>query len=125
MTDYITKAKRAAVARVREILARPDAEHRDFRGVDDFDPWDIFPALYGTYDRAFDICAIDVLCEVRDVTRRRDDLAADMIREMLCTSNLCEYGTSPRYCFPTMEFKEILPELIARWQAFSQAEWEG
>lgn len=125
MTSRITELNRAAVAQVREILDRPDAEAFDIRGIDDFDPWDIFPALYGTYCSTFDECAIDVLCEIRDGQRRREDLAADMLREMLCTANLCEYGTSPRTCFPTMEFREILPELIERWQAFSKASWES
>jgi hypothetical protein len=113
-----------AAARVREILDRPNAECRDFRSCDDFDPWDIFPAIYGSYDSAFDDCAIAVLCEIRDGRRRREDLAADMVREMLCVANLCDYGTSPRHCFPTSEFKALLPELIERWQAYSKQSWE-
>lgn len=125
MTCRITELNRAAAARVREILDRPDAEARDIGSVDDFDPWDIFPALYGTYCSSFDHCAIDVLCDIRDGQRRRDDLAADMLREMLCTADLCDYGTSPRTCFPTMEFQEILPELIERWRAFARANWEA
>lgn len=122
--DRLGKLNRAAAARVREILDRPDPDHRELRSCDDFDPWDIFPSLYGSYDSAFDECAIEVLCEIRDGRRQRQDLAADMIREMLCTADLCDYGTSPRHCFPTVEFRALLPELINRWQAYSKLSWE-
>jgi|GEM_PF-1242339 len=121
--DRIGRLNRTAAAHVREILDRPDAEHRELQSCDDFDPWDIFPSLYGSYDSRFDECAIEVLCELRDGGRAREDLAADMIREMLCTTDLCEYGTSPRHCFPTIEFKALLPELIERWRAYSKKQW--
>lgn len=123
MTHRIAKLNTDAAAKVREVLDRPD-ECRELMSVHDFNPWDIFPSLYGSYDSAFDQCAIDVLCEIRDKKRVRDDLAADMIREMLCTSDLCEYGTSPRFCFPTADFQALLPELIARWKAYSKRQWE-
>lgn len=122
--DRVVELQRTAAAEVREILARPDAQHRDLRSCDDFDPWDILPSLYGSYDSRFDDCVIDVLCELRDRTRRRDDLAADMIREMLCSADLCDYGTSPRHCFATAEFRELLPELIERWRAYAKQQWE-
>lgn len=122
--DRVTELQRAAAAEVREVLARPDAQHRELRSCDDFDPWDILPSLYGSYDSRFDDCVIDVLCELRDRTRRRDDLAADMIREMLCSADLCDYGTSPRHCFATVEFRELLPELIERWRAYAKQQWE-
>lgn len=115
---------RAAAAKVREILDRPHAESRDMQSCYDFDPWDIFPSLYGSYDSAFDDCAIEVLTEILDGERRREDLAADMLREMLCVADLCEYGTSPRHCWATFEFKALLPELISRWQAYSKQQWE-
>lgn len=119
---YIQRQK-AATLRVRQILDCSDAEDADFRGCDDFNPWNIFQSLYGTYSDDFDQCAIDVLCDIRDGQRRRVDLAAEMFREMLCTADLCDYGTSPRGCYPTIEFREILPELIERWKAFSRASW--
>ena len=120
----LAQIEQKATAKVREILDRPDASHRDLRFSDDFDPWDIFPALYGSYDSAFDDCALDVLCELQEGERRREDLAADMIREMLCTADLCEYGTSPRTCWPTPSFKALLPELIQRWRAYAKQSWK-
>lgn len=122
----IAEIDKAAADKVREILDRPMPENRDMLGVfGDFDPWDIFPSLYGSYDSGFDECVIEVLTEVLCGNRVRQDLAADMVREMLCTANLCEYGTSPRHCFPTQYFKELLPELIQKWQAYSLLAWGG
>lgn len=79
MSNHIHQLNHAAAARVCEILGRPD-ESRELQSVDDFDPWDIFPSLY---------------------------------------------GISPRHCFPTSEFKALLPELIERWRAWSNRQWEG
>jgi hypothetical protein len=124
MTDWIRQKHDAAAERVRKALALPDPEHKDDIGdIDFFDPWELFPCLYGVYSGAFDACAIDVLCEIRDGARNRDDLGADMFREMLCTADLCEYGTSPRVCFPTQQFKVHLPELIQRWRGYAQLKW--
>ena len=122
--SVVDQIERGAAAKVREILSRPDPDHRDLRSCDDFNPWDIFPVLYGSYDSAFDRCALEVLYDLRDGERRRDDLGADMLREMLCTASLCDYGTSPRWCWPTADFKSLLPKLIERWQAYYRAEWE-
>jgi hypothetical protein len=119
----ITELNQNAAAKVREILDRPAAEARELQSIHDFDPWDIFPALYGSYDSDFDDCAIDVLTELRDGEKRRDDLGAEMLREMLCVANLCDYGTSPRFCFPTSEFKALLPELIDKWCSYRNQHW--
>ena len=34
-------------------------------------------------------------------------------------------GASPRGCFPTTEFEELLPEWITMWKAFSELHWGG
>lgn len=123
MTDIYASDRKAA-EEVRRILARPDAE-REMQSVDDFDPWDIFPAVYGSYSSDFDDCALQVLRELRDdIWPRRDDLGAQMLREMLCVAGLCDYGTSPRGCFPTTDFKPLLPELIERWEGYAKRHWE-
>lgn len=54
---------------------------------------------------------------------RRKDLAAEMFREMLCVLDLCDYGTSPRVCFPISEFQTIMPNLIERWKDFYLIQW--
>lgn len=113
-----------SAARIREILSRPMSESEDMLGMDgEFDPWDIFPSIYGSYSSEFDKCALDVLCDLRDDTHLRSDLASEIIREMLCVDHLCAYGTSPRVCFPTQEFRELLPELIAKWRRYTILAW--
>jgi hypothetical protein len=119
----IFKLQEEAAAKVSEIMARPIQESADFKTADDFDPWAIFPALYGSYCSDFDKCAIDVLTGLLDLNPRRKDLAADMLREMLCVADLCDYGTSPRTCFPTSEFRKLLPELIEKWRAYAVIAW--
>lgn len=123
MTHWIAEKQEKAAATVRDILARPMPEDGMFGCDDTFDPWAIFPALYGSYSSDFDDCAVDVLSELLDRNLRRNDLAAEMLREMLCTSDLCDYGTSPRVCFPTQQFKELLPALIEKWKAYAALKW--
>jgi hypothetical protein len=52
-----------------------------------------------------------------------EGLAHEMFREMLCTAELCDYGTSPRVCFANEPFKALLPQLIEKWEAYSAAQW--
>lgn len=114
-----------AAAAVERLLSRPLPPAGDELFDDDecFVPWQLFPALYGTYSSAFDELALDVLKDLRDGTFNRDDLAAEMFREMLCTTGLCEYGTSPRTCFPTSELRPLLPRLIEKWAEYARITW--
>lgn len=124
MTDHIRIANEAAAAKVAEIFARPMPEDREVMGCEgDFDPWDIFPTLYGSYSSAFDKLAVEVLTDILHNRVNRDDLAGEMLREMLCTARLCDYGTSPRVCFPTQEFRALLPALIDKWAAYATLAW--
>lgn len=125
MVRWIRDAEKAAADKVRAELAKPDTEE-DFAHDDSFAPWSLFPTLYGSYDSAFDDMAIEVLSELAAEPLRwdRDDLGAQMFREMLCTARLCDYGTSPRVCFPTPDFKELLPGLIKRWEAYRDQVWK-
>lgn len=114
-----------AAEKVRKALDLPLAQDVDNLGcVEYFDPWDIFPAFYGSYSGAFDELALDVLKCIRDRRNWTDQsLAHEMFREYLCRVSLCEYGTSPRCCFPTLEFKPLLPQLIEKWFAFARLQW--
>jgi hypothetical protein len=89
-----------------------------------FDPWKMFPCLYGSYSSAFDAMAIEVLINIRDGKFEDDDLASEMFREMLCTVGLCDYGTSPRVCFASTQFAPLLPRLIERWQEYAAIKWQ-
>ena len=121
----VYKAYREAAKKCVALLALPLPES-DMVGIGDtFDPWELFPALLGSYSPDFDELAIEVLKSMHTGYRcgQRNDLASEMFREMLCTSNLCDYGSSPRACFPTEEFKVLLPSLIEKWILYSQIAW--
>jgi hypothetical protein len=117
----------AAANKVQAALKLPLPESEDDIGVTGiFDPWDLFPCLFGSYDSAFDTMALAVLrnLDYQQYPRPRD-LASNMFREILCTSELCEYGTSPRTCWATIEFKKILPEFIKSWEHYACVKWVG
>lgn len=120
---WCQRVDREAIENLQALLAlpMPEDEHDQHDGT--FDPWRLFPCVYGSYGGDFDRCAIEVLQEVEKGEKRRDDLGAEMFREMLCTSHLCDYGTSPRVCFPTEHFRPLLPTLIEKWKAYSLIQW--
>lgn len=123
---WVDRLEREAAEKLDALMALPLPEHELDVGSDEFfDPWRLFPLLYGTYSNDFDECALDVLRELDNKTKVRDDLGAEMFREMLCRLNLCTYGTSPRVSFPTSPFFQRLPKLIALWEAYSAMQWKG
>lgn len=120
---WCQKAEREAVENLQALLALPlpEDEHDQHNGT--FDPWRLFPCLYGSYSGDFDRCAIEVLTELVERKCVRDDLGAHMFREMLCTAHLCDYGTSPRVCFPTERFRPLVQTLLEKWKAYSLIVW--
>lgn len=113
-----------SIDHLRRLVAMPiPNDNYECGSPEFFDPWSLFPALYGSYGGDFDKCAIEVLSEILAGKKTRDDLGAEMFREMLCNADLCDYGTSPRVCFATQEFKELIPVLIEMWRAYSMAVW--
>ncbi|NJL70374.1 MAG: hypothetical protein HC888_01590 [Candidatus Competibacteraceae bacterium] len=115
---------REALLRINQKLQLRDKEYGDDYGEDVFDPWEaVFPMLYGTYDSAFGDCAIALLENLLVNNWDNEDLATDIMRELLCGQDLCEYGSSPRVCFPTSEFRTMLPELIRRWRWHESVFW--
>jgi FPC/CPF motif-containing protein YcgG len=128
--NWISEREKASVEKVREQLAkRLPQDNQDFDD-DVFDPWELFPCIYGSYSSAFDDMALLVLRNIQLAQERRydeqapEELAHEIFREMLCRLNLCDYGTSPRVCFATGHFAEVLPALIERWAAWAQVQWE-
>jgi hypothetical protein len=121
---YYLRVDREAVERLVAELAKPMPVDRDDMHSETFDPWELFPALYG-YSSDFDDLAIDVLVEINTKVKKRSDLAAEMFREMLCSAHLCDYGTSPRVCFATQGFMALLPELIEKWRTWRTVKWKA
>lgn len=120
---WCDRVQREAGEKLAALLALPIDADDSLSDDERFDPWKLFPALYGSYSSAFDDLALAVLSDLRDRTFERSDLAAEMFREMLCTAELCSYGTSPRVCFPTTEFAKLLPDLIEKWRTYSTVAW--
>lgn len=122
--NFYEAQERKAGEDLRSLLSKPpipaDGLYSD---GECFDPWDLFPSLYGSYNSEFDDMAIDVLSDIRDGTYNRVDLAAEMFQEMLCTAGLCDYGTSPRVCFASGALKEELPRFIERWREYADIVW--
>jgi len=117
-----------AIDELKAQLAKPISDREDeMDSVEEFDPWEIFPSLYGSYSSEFDDMAILVLDNI--VNKRwgeREGLAHEIFREMLCTAGLCDYGTSPRGCFPNHSIKgieEMLAALLEKWRAYRIANW--
>ena len=115
--------EKKAAERIAALLALPLPAGQHECGMEGvFDPWDLFP-LYGSYSDDFDQCAIAVLQQLQARQFGPADLAAQMFQEMLCNLHLCDYGTSPRCCFPTPEFRPLVPALLEKWIAFSRIQW--
>lgn len=130
MMNWIAVKQNEAVEKVRAELSKPlAASCEDHGSVEDFDPWGLFPYLYGSYSSDFDDMALEVFGNIQKSANRDYDsqttetLAHQMFREMLCTSDLCDYGSSPRVCFATEPFKAVLPELIEKWRAYAEMMW--
>lgn len=124
--NFYEKREREAGAALAALLTKPPMPADGMCSDGEcFDPWELFPCVYGSYSSAFDDLAIEVLTDIRDGTFNRSDLAAEMFREMLCTTGLCDYGTSPRVCFPSSALRETLPQLIERWREYAQIRWAG
>ena len=117
-----------AIDELKAQLAKPISDREDgMASVEEFDPWEIFPSLYGSYSSEFDDMAILVLGNI--INKRwgeGEGLAHEIFREMLCTAGLCDYGTSPRGCFPNYSIKgieEMLTALLEKWRAYRIANW--
>ncbi len=124
--NYYEQKEREACAKLSALLALPSVPVGDemYSDGECFNPWDMVQAVYGSYSSAFDEMAIETLTDIRDMTHKRDDLASEMFREMLCTLALCDYGTSPRVCFATSGFTPLLPKLIERWTEYADLKWK-
>ena len=102
-------------------LAKPLPKYEDDYGDNVFDPWALFPAIYGSYSSDFADAAILVLENICAGRFDGETLPHEILREMLCVSGVCTYGTSPRVCFPeNATFKRILN----RWLPMMKAEYE-
>jgi hypothetical protein len=73
--NFYDQRNQEAVAKLKTLLAKPVAVDDNWDEGDVFDPWSMFPSLYGSYNQAFDNMAIKTLEDIRDGTWNRTDLA--------------------------------------------------
>lgn len=123
--NYYRDRELAAAAALDAMLSRPSIPPDDMAYSDGecFNPWELFPCVYGSYSSEFDDMALAILGDLRDGAFNDRGLAGEMFREMMCVTGLCDYGTSPRVCFPTQLFSERLPRLIERWSEYAARKW--
>ena len=121
------KREQDACAKLEALLELPPIPGNNelYSDGECFVPWDMFPCLFGSYSSTFDDMAIKVLTNIRSNKYPDEDLACEMFREILCTTGLCCYGTSPRVCFASPGFEPLLPRLIERWQEYAKRKWGG
>ena len=110
---------------VADIL-KPNAE--DENG-DFWDPWNALGVDCASYSGQVDQDAINVLRGIRDKLYNSDiakrySMApshVELLQSIFCSADWCDYGTSPRGCFPTD--REGFPALIAGWEGFYLRFW--
>jgi hypothetical protein len=116
MSTFFDKAEKDAANKVKELIEQPD---------DEFDPWELFPSLYGSYSAAFDLMAVEVLQNIAVMKiGKYETIAHEMFREMLCNLYLCDYGGSPRGCFATRDFQPLIEPLIKKWAHYVKKQWD-
>lgn len=114
----------------REYLDKPDppADLVD-PYLDDayFNPWEWFPGVYGHYSSEFDAVALRVLINMYKAgSPIGEGVAHEMFREMLCTSGIADYGSSPRHCFFVSALsKAEIYGWILQWANYIQRRWHG
>jgi hypothetical protein len=115
-------------SRLLSALAKPIAENRECKSLDDFDPWeDVIQGIHGGYSSESDELMIDVLKAVRDRKTfeiiKEKGFAAEFMLYVLSGHDLTEYGTSPRGGWPYHKIEDLWQPLIDKWVAYAEAEW--
>ena len=106
-------------------ITAPNAEDED---GEYWDPWEALGLRCLSYNSEIDQNAIDVLRGIGDKLYNSDIAArtglpaqyVELLQSIFCGSDWCEYGTSPRGCFP---MADDFPALIAAWEAFYERRW--
>lgn len=105
-----------------------------------WDPWEAIHIPSGGYSGQVDIDAIKILRAIRDgVLSGRSggeygnystkiakstglsDHHVELWQYIFCSAGWCDYGTSPRGCFPDLEID--FDGLIAAWESYYERHW--
>jgi hypothetical protein len=111
------------------------------KGEDYYDPWTAMRIHCGGYGSEVDLDVIRVLRAiavgsrncieglegpkgyVTDIAEQTGMSAShvELIQYMLCSADWCDYGTSPRGCFPNWDGD--FEALIAAWEKYYEQQW--
>lgn len=92
---------------------------------DVFDPWEALELPLASYNGAVEVDILVVL-EGLLAGRYNSDISdrsgmteshVELIQYMLCESNVCDYGTSPRGCWIVHGLKNDVEALANRWRS--------
>lgn len=111
---------------VSEII-KPNAEEWDGAY---WDPWEALGLRCCSYNSAIDH---EALCVLRGIQEGKycsgiateygmSESHVELLQSIFCSAGWCEYGTSPRGCWPID--REGFPALIEAWDAYYERQWE-
>jgi hypothetical protein len=108
-------------------ITKPNAE--DFDG-DYWDPWEALGVRCASYNSEIDLNAIAVLRGIADGLYNSDiaertgltPAHVELFQALFCGADWCEYGTSPRGCFPL--YRDDFPRLIEAWENYYRRHWD-
>jgi hypothetical protein len=93
-----------------------------------FDPWELFPAVYGSYSEDHGEAAIEALQRVLKVKEFSGPptIGVELFMEMLCTQELAGYGMSPRTAWLESggpQHVSIMKEWLERFIRYENERW--
>lgn len=105
-----------------------------------WNPWDAMGIALGGYNSEVDDNALAVLRAIRDGVKRGreggkygnfvteivkvtglNETHVELWQYIFCSAGWCDYGTSPRGCFPDHGID--FDELIVKWERYYQFRW--
>lgn len=94
-----------------------------------WEPWDALGLQCVSYNSEIDRGAIAVLRGIKgrlycDAIAEKTGMApahVELLQSIFCSANWCEYGTSPRGCWPID--RDYFHLLIGAWEAYYERKW--
>lgn len=94
-----------------------------------WDPWEAIEIHCGGYNSEVDADAIAVLKAIRNggyvshIAKETglSEAHVELWQYIFCSADWCDYGTSPRGCFPMPGID--FPALIAAWETYYERSW--
>lgn len=98
-----------------------------------FDPWESLGISCGSYSSNQDehgIAVLELIVTERgiyntDIARRLalSPAHVELWQYIFCSADLCEYGTSPRGCFPVSD--DAAKAFLENWKQYHKLAWMG